>query len=496
MKTVGDALRWRAARHPESVALSVQGRQTSFAELDEGSSRLAAGLVEKLGVHPGDRVAILDKNSDRYLELIFAVAKAGGVMVPVNWRLKPGEVAKVAADAEPRTLVVGDEFAESATEVACPVLSFDELPRGEADPGRDGAEHEVAWQLYTSGTTGLPKGARLTHANVFSMIASLGLELPEMVEGTASLVLSPLYHIGGCGWALLALTRGARCVVVREVVPEQLLATLVEEQVATGMIVPAVLLSLTQLEGVDVCDFAALRNVCYGASPISQSLLEASINIFGCRFTQLYGLTETTGAITALRHEDHQGGRLLSCGRAMFGGEVRIVDGDDRLLPAGQVGEIVYRGPNLMEGYWRRPEDTAQALRGGWFHTGDAGSADGDGFLYIRDRIKDMIVSGGENVYPAEVESVLSGHPAVADVAVIGVPDERWGETVKALVVRRPGAGLGGEELVEWARSRLAGYKRPRLVDFVAAIPRNPSGKILKHELRERYWAGEERRVH
>jgi long-chain acyl-CoA synthetase len=496
MRTVAAALRWRAARHPESAALSFLGRRTSFAELDAGSSRLAAGLAGELGVRPGDRVAILDKSSDRYLELIFAIAKAGGVMVPVNWRLKPGEVATVAGDAEPRALVVGEEFAESAVEVACPVLGFDELPRGEGDPRRDGGEDEVAWQLYTSGTTGLPKGARLTHANVFSMIASLGLELPEMVEGTASLVLSPLYHIGGCGWALLALTRGARCVVVREVDPRQLLATLVEERVATGMIVPAVLLALTQLERVGDGDLSALRNICYGASPISQSLLEAAIRTFGCRFTQLYGLTETSGAITALRHEDHEGERLLSCGRAMFGGEVRIVDEEDRELPAGQVGEIVYRGPNLMEGYWRRPEDTARALRGGWFHTGDAGTADAAGFLYIRDRIKDMIVSGGENVYPAELESVLSGHPAVADVAVIGVPDERWGETVKAIVVRRPGAELAGEELIEWARSRLAGYKRPRSVDFVDAIPRNPSGKILKHELRERHWAGQDRRVH
>lgn len=494
--TVGAALRWRAARHPESTAVSFQGRSTSFSELDEASSQLAAGLVDELGVQPGDRLAILDKNSDRYLELIFAVAKAGGVMVPVNWRLKPGEVAQVVGDADPRALVVGDEFSESASDVECPVLGFGQLPRGERDPRRDRDEAAVAWQLYTSGTTGLPKGARLTNANLFSMIASLGMELPELVEATSSLVLSPLYHIGGCGWALLAVTRGATCVVVREVVPDQLLATLVEERVGTGMIVPAVLRSLTQLEGVEDCDFSALRNVCYGASPISQGLLEASIRIFGCRFTQLYGLTETTGAITALRHEDHKGDRLLSCGRAMLGGEVQVLDPEGQELAAGEIGEIVYRGPSLMEGYWGRPQDTRQALRGGWFHTGDAGSADEDGFIYIRDRIKDMIVSGGENVYPAEVESVISGHPDVADVAVIGVPDERWGETVKAIVVRRPGATLSGEELIAWARSRIAGYKRPRSVDFVPAIPRNPSGKILKHELRERYWAGEQRRVH
>jgi long-chain acyl-CoA synthetase len=496
MRTVAAALRWRAARHPASTAVTFQGRGTTFAELDDSSSRIAAGLVSRFGIEPGDRVAILDKNSDRYLELILAISKAGGVMVPVNWRLTPGEVARVVNDATPRLVVVGQGFAESAAQVDCPVVSFEDLPREVGgDPRRD-VEDGVAWQLYTSGTTGLPKGARITNRNLFSMIASLGLELPEMVEGTASLVLSPLYHIGGCGWALLAITRGAGCVVVRDVVPQELLATLVEERVGTGMIVPAVLLMLTQLPGVEDCDFSALRNVAYGASPISQSLLETSIRTFGCRFTQLYGLTETTGAITALRHEDHAGDRLLSCGRAMFGGEVLVLDTGGRVLPPGEVGEIAYRGPNLMEGYWRRPDDTAHAIRDGWFRTGDAGSVDADGFVYIRDRIKDMIVSGGENVYPAELESTLSAHPAVADVAVIGVPDERWGETVKAIVVRRAGAGLAEDELIEWARTRLAGYKRPRSVDFVDAIPRNPSGKILKHELRERYWSGEGRGVH
>jgi acyl-CoA synthetase (AMP-forming)/AMP-acid ligase II len=283
---------------------------------------------------------------------------------------------------------------------------------------------------------------------------------------------------------------------MREVVPERLADTLVEERVATGLIVPAVLQSLVNLDGIEDRDFGALRNVAYGASPISPTLLERVIAVLGSRVTQLYGLTETTGAITALRHEDHAGERMLSCGRAVLGGDVRVVDGEERPLPPGEVGEIVYRGDHLMEGYWNRPEDTAAAIRDGWFHTGDAGTLDAGGFLFIRDRIKDVIVSGGENVYPAELESLLSAHPAVLDVAVIGVPDDRWGETVKAVVVRRPGATLEESELVEWCRPLLAGYKRPRSVDFVDAIPRNPSGKILKHELRERYWSGEARRVH
>jgi acyl-CoA synthetase (AMP-forming)/AMP-acid ligase II len=471
-----------------------QGRSRTFAEVDAASSELAGGLVDGLGIRPGDRIAVLDKNSDLYLELLFAVSKAGAVLVPVNWRLTAAEVATVVGDADPACLVVGEEFRTSADRVSCRVLGFDELPRGGADPHLD-REEQVAWILYTSGTTGLPKGAMLTNLNLFGCTASLTFEVPELREGTRGLVAMPLYHIGGCGWALAVVTAGATAVVVREVVPAELLQVLVEQRVATGFVVPAVLLFLTQLPQVAEARFPELQNLVYGASPISPDLLQRSIEAFGCRFTQVYGLTESTGAITALRHEDHWGERLLSCGRAMFGGEIRVVDPSGSEVPPGEIGEVVYRGPGTMAGYWRQPEETAAVLGGGWLHTGDAGSLDADGFLYIRDRIKDMIVSGGENVYPAEVEAVLAGHPGVADVAVIGVPDDRWGEAVKAIVVRRPEVALEADELIEWARPRLAGFKRPRSVDFVAAIPRNPSGKILKRELREPYWAGRSRRV-
>jgi acyl-CoA synthetase (AMP-forming)/AMP-acid ligase II len=463
--------------------------------MNESSSRLAAGLSSELGVAPGDRVAILDKNSDDYLELVFALDKAGAVMVPINWRLTAPEVARVVNDADPKLLVAGHEFGDRVGEVKCPALGFAELPRGEGDPHED-REDAVTWQLYTSGTTGLPKGAMLTNRNLLGLVGPLGFEVPQAVEGSRSLVAMPLYHIGGSGWALAVLAYGATAVMVREVLPAELLKVIVEQRVETGFLVPAVLLFMTQLPDVEQADFAALKNIVYGASPISQDLLRRSIEIFRCRFTQVYGLTETTGAITSLRHEDHTGQKLLSCGRAMFGGEIRAVDPMGEEVPPGEIGEIVYRGSGVMAGYWRKPEDTAAAIRDGWFHSGDAGSTDEEGFVYIRDRIKDMIVSGGENIYPAEVESLLAGHPGVADVAVIGVPDDRWGEAVKALVVRRPGAELTGQELIDWSRSRLAGYKRPRSVDFIEAIPRNPSGKILKRELREPYWAGQARRVH
>jgi acyl-CoA synthetase (AMP-forming)/AMP-acid ligase II len=494
VRTIGEVVRWRARRHPELPATWFQGRTRTFGELDASTSELAAGLVAGLGVRPGDRVAILDRNSDEYLELLLALDKAGAVGVPVNWRLTAPEVAAIVGDADPVALVVGDELRASADQVSCRVLGFGDLPRGGDDPRRD-REEAVTWQLYTSGTTGLPKGAMLTNQNLLGLMGSLAFEAPELAEGSRSLVAMPLYHIGGCGWGLAVLATGATAVVVREVVPTELLQVLAEQRVSTAFLVPAVLLFLTQVPGVEATDLSALRNVLYGASPISRDLLLRSVEVFGCRFTQLYGLTETTGAITALRHEDHVGDRLLSCGRAMFGNEVRVADPFGETSPAGEIGEVVYRGSGLMRGYWRRPDDTAAVVRDGWFHTGDAGTMDADGFLYIRDRVKDVIVTGGENVYPAELEGVLAGHPAVADVAVIGVPDERWGEAVKAIVVRRSGAELTEPELIDWSRERLAGFKRPRSVDFTDAIPRNPSGKILKRELREPHWAGRTRQV-
>jgi acyl-CoA synthetase (AMP-forming)/AMP-acid ligase II len=487
-------LRWRARRHPDLAATWFQGRTRTFAELDEGSSSLAGALARRLDVKPGDRVAILDKNSDDYVELLFAVAKAGAVAVPVNWRLTPPEVAAVVNDADPAVLVVHPEFASAASQVDCRVLAFNELPRGGQDPGAD-TEDDVAWQLYTSGTTGLPKGAMLTNLNLTSLGGALLYEVPELRQGGRALVAMPLYHIGGSGWLLAVLSTGTCAVLVREVVPPELLQVMVEQRVETGFLVPAVLLFMTQMPQSKEVDFSALNSIVYGASPISQELLKRSMETFGCRFTQVYGLTETTGAITALQHEDHVGERILSCGRPMFAAEMKVVDGLGNEVPRSEIGEIVYRGPGTMRGYWRRSQDTDDAIRDGWFHTGDAGVMDSAGFVYIRDRVKDMIVSGGENIYPAELESILADHPGVADVAVIGVPDDRWGESVKAIVVRAPGGEMTGDELVEWSKDRLAGFKRPRSVDFVETIPRNPTGKILKRQLREPYWSQLSRRV-
>ena len=495
MRTVAAVCRWWARRRPELEATWFEGRGRTWAELDESSTRLADGLVRSLGVRPGDHVAILDKNTDAYLELLFALDKAGAIATPVNWRLTGPEVAKVAGDAEAVAIIAGEEFRSQADAAGVRVVGFGELPRGDGgDPHLDD-EANVMWQLYTSGTTGLPKGAMLNGLNLFTTMGVFGVEMPELRVGGRALVAMPLYHIGGCGWALAAMVTGSTAVVIKEFLPQQVLEVFQDQKVETAFLVPAALLFLTSLPESQGRDYASLKNILYGASPISQAVLQRSIETFRCNLSQVYGLTETTGAVTFLAHHEHQGERMLSCGRPTLGADMKVVGPDGEELPHGEIGEIVYRGGGTMLGYWNRPQDTAEVIRDGWFHTGDAGTEDGEGYFYIKDRIKDMIVSGGENIFPAELESVLAGHPAVADVAVIGVPDDQWGEVVKAVVVRRPGQELSGEELIEWSRSRLAGYKRPRTVDFAEAIPRNPSGKILKRELRAPYWEGAGRQV-
>lgn len=490
-------LRWRARRKPDFPITWYQGKTRSFDEMNRTSSELAAGLVEELKIEPGDRVAILDKNSDDFIELLFALDKAGAVACPVNWRLTAPEVAKVVGDAAPKAIVVSEDLRQNADQVTCRVLGYGDLPRvkGGKDPMRD-SEEAVTWQLYTSGTTGIPKGAMLTNLNLFALTANLPLELKGFDEYGRSLVAMPLYHIGGSGWALAAMFAGCTAVITRDFIPQDILKVIVDEKVNTAFLVPAALLFLTSLPESQGADYSNLKNIAYGASPITPELLKRSIETFKCRFTQVYGLTETTGAVTFLQQEDHVGQRFLSCGRSGFGHELKVVGVDGKDVPYGEIGEIVYRGPGTMAGYWHKERETKEAIRDGWFYTGDAGTMDADGFIYIKDRIKDMIISGGENIYPAEVEGVLAGHPKVADVAVIGVPDDKWGESVKALIIPKPGTNLTAEELLTWSKDKLAGYKRPSSVDFVEIIPRNPSGKILKKDLREKYWQGQQRQVH
>jgi acyl-CoA synthetase (AMP-forming)/AMP-acid ligase II len=305
----------------------------------------------------------------------------------------------------------------------------------------------------------------------------------------------PLFHIAGSGWGIVGLYAGAKDIILRDVIPPEILKVIPQYGVTRALFVPAVLLFLLQTPGVQETDFSTLKFIAYGASPIPLDLLRNSIATFKCDFAQLYGLTETTGAVTYLPPEDHDPNgnkRMRSCGRPIAGVEIRVVDAEGNDVPVGQVGEIICRTKQVMKGYWNLPEETAKAIRNGWFYTGDAGYLDEDGYLYIHDRVKDMIVSGGENVYPAEVEAVLLAHPAVAEAAVIGVPDIEWGQRVVAVVVLRSGRSVTEAELVDWCRQRLAGYKVPRAIRFARALPRTASGKLQRWQVREQ-WAAMQR---
>jgi long-chain acyl-CoA synthetase len=500
---VADVIRRHAARRPEAVAVRQGERALTYGGLDERSNRVAQALLER-GVGAGTRVAYLDRSSPEVLELLFAVSKIGAVLVPLNWRLAPPELAAVLEDAQAPVLIAGPAFEGVAEDVVARLTPQPSLvivgegyerwlavqePR---DPGGRGDAHEVVVQMYTSGTTGVPKGVLTTHANL-AVTAQTSLRW-GFDEESVSLTPLPVFHIGGIGWAYCGLWHGATTVLVSEFDAEGVLDLLERRRVTNAVLVPTMLQMLTAVPGAASRDYSALRSIAYGAAPITTTVLKASLRTFGCALFGLYGLTESTGGVVALEPEDHDpdGPRehlLRSAGRPYPWVELQVADSaSGRALGSGEVGEVWLRGPNVTPGYFNRPAETAAALTpDGWLRTGDGGYVDEDGFLFLTDRIKDMIVSGGENVYPVEVEEALAQHADVAEVAVIGVPHPHWGESVKALVVPRPGARPSAGELIAFARERLAGYKLPRSVDFVADLPRTPSGKVLKRELRRRH---------
>jgi long-chain acyl-CoA synthetase len=490
-------VRDHARERPDAVALVCGERRLSFGELDERSSRLARALLDA-GIVAGERVAFLGNNAPECIELLFAAAKIGAVLTPLNWRLAAPELAAIVGDAGARVLVCGPAFADVAAPLAERVVVSGEdyeawLARFPAeDPGHVGEADEVVLQLYTSGTTGVPKGVLTTNTN-FAPLADRVAEQWSVDATSVSLVAMPLFHIGGIGWLLVGLANGARSVLVPAIVPEQLLDTLEAERITNAFLVPTVLQMLCAVPGAAERDWSALRSIAYGASPITTTVLGAALSTFRCPLYQLYGLTETTGAIVQLDPADHDPGGprahlMRAAGRPYEWVELRIVDPQTgEPCAAGDVGEVRVRGEAVTPGYFGRPEETAAAFAGDWLCTGDGGYLDEQGYLFLTDRIKDMIVSGAENVYPVEVEEVLAAHPDVAEVSVIGLPDERWGEVVTAVIVPRPGVSPDPDALTAFARERLAGYKLPRRIHLAEDLPKTPTGKVLKRELRDAY---------
>ena len=517
LRAVADIVREHGTNRPEHPAL-VQGDTTiTWRQLYERAGRVA-NYLSSCGVGNQDRIALLDKNSLEHFEIFFGAGLLNAVTVSVNWRLAAPEVEYIVNDAEAKVLIVGREFLPvlQAIDGKLPTVTHILVIDGpddyldfrsavdasdSSDPHVQAGPDDVAFQLYSSGTTGRPKGVMLSNANFLAGIP-LSRDGYQLDADSVNMVAMPLFHIGGGGWAMCGMLHGCTSVIVREVDPAQLIRVIERHRITHAFLVPAVLQFMLQVPGVEEADYSSLKIFLYGASPISEDVLKRSIRMFGCTFLQAYGSTETTGTIVLLPGSDHDPDgpnkhRLRSCGLPIPGVQVRIVDtstGND--TSTREVGEIWVKGPQVMQGYWHMPDETAKSIvDGGWFRTGDAGYLDADGYLYIHDRVKDMIVSGGENVYPAEVENALMGHPDIADVAVIAVPHDRWGETPKAMVVRATGSALTEQEVIDYARARLAKYKCPTSVDFIDALPRNPSGKILKKDLRAPFWAGRDRMV-
>ncbi len=507
---VADIIRARALATPEGVAMRTPHTVTTFRQIDDLSSRIAQRLIAA-GVRPGDRVACVARNSPEFLAALYGAAKAGAVATAVNILLAPSEVTWIIENADPRVVFVGadEQHLVPAIEganggplvVDADAASLEEWVRDHPaiDPHADGAGHQTALILYSSGTTGHPKGVMLTGHNLSQALAGVQ-NLLELDESSVAMAPIPFFHISGLGLALVATLVGAELLAFTPHAPDALLRSLRELAVTHAIVVPTVIQRLLELPDAAPGCLPRLRYVIYGAAPITPDLLRAAMTTLECRFVQSYGLTESSGGVTILDHADHERGltepRLLtSAGRALPSVDLRVVDHLSGAGAApGERGEIWIHGPHRMAGYWRDPQATEAAFSEGWLRTGDIGYIDEEGYLFVVDRLKEMIVSGGENVYPAEVERVLSAHPEVAECAVVGMASHEWGEVPLAIVVRASGSTLTSDELIAWSRVELAHFKAPKQVRFVDALPRNASGKVLKRVIRSEVATSEESR--
>ncbi len=495
------ALEFHARATPDGLAVESDTGNWTYGGLWSGARQFAAALAER-GLGDGARIAALSKNRGEMLVLLFGAALAGAVLVPLNHRLAAAELDWIVRDSGARVVFFEEEFLPKLgawPTAAMETLDWPPLPQSDAPRHPDGAY----LQIYTSGTTGNPKGVLLTQANAIAQQAAVSASLGvRLLPGDRLYQSLPMFHVGGVFMSLFGLFNGATLVLRRDFSPQDAIDRMSGPEPIHAVMVPTMIQACAALPLAEGHRFPGLRTLMFGASPISVDLLRRAASRFSCDLAQIYGMSETHSVISAMSPEDYRkaflGGRpaiLAAAGRPVAGSELRIIGADGTVLPAGEVGEITVRSGHVMAGYWRRPQDTAEVLRDGFLHTGDAGKLDEDGYLYVVDRIKDIIVSGGENIASLDVENVLAAHPLVVEAAVIGVPHPHWGEAVQAIVVARGDAAPHPDEILAFCRERLAGFKVPRGVTFVTALPRNGAGKVLKRQLREPFWRGQERRV-
>jgi long-chain acyl-CoA synthetase len=505
-RSIADIVRIHGREQPESPALRTDGEAASYSQLDQRSNQVAVAM-QRSGIASQDRVAFLGKSTPAYFEFLFGAAKVNAVSVPVNWRLATREITEILTDSETKLLLVTDEFGDVAAEIRDEIPTLQEVVSLAADErhssyaswiaGPDAGDPvvrfddgDIAIQLYTSGTTGRAKGVLLSHAAIMALIRAIALAA-HIRPDSVSMSPLPMFHIGGTAWALAGLVQGCETCVLPRADTTEMLRTISEHGASVAFMVPATIQKLLDTPELADADCTSLKTLYYGASPITPRLLRRALSTLRTEFVQGFGLTECS-LITVLDPEAHREAEsrpelLLSCGKVIPGAEIRLVDPDTGIdVPEGVVGEVWVRSPAMMSGYFKRPEETSAAITSdGWLRTGDAARVDSEGFYYISDRIKDMIITGGENVYCSEVESVLAEHADVKECTVIGMPSERWGETVKAVVVSTPEGVVTDDELIAFCRERLAHYKCPTSVDFLDELPRNPSGKVIKNVLKQ-----------
>ena len=509
------------SKKPDHLFSEFEGKKITYNEANIIANNLAHALISE-GLKKGDRFSFLSKNCPEMAIMYYAASKVGLVPVPLNYRLADKEWEYIINDSASKLIIARkSEYVSRIDGISSDLKSIKKFVSIDADDKRQNWEDFYSWignhdgskpdidvndeddvyQMYTSGTTGHPKGAVLLQRNVSEntrqYLHNLTLPIPSR-----TLLVAPMYHaaamINMCG----CIAVGGTLIIQEDFIPKDVVHSLSKDRVTHTVLVPAMIQAcLMTVPEVDKLDYAELDQIHYGASPIAPETLKKAMDIFGCKFAQGFGMTETVAVICAMTSDDHiralneKPELLKSCGRPLIDTLVEIRDENDKPLPIGEIGQICAKGPQIMKGYWNKTEETAKALSGGWMHTGDAGKMDEEGFVYIQDRIKDMIVSGGENIYSTEVEAVLFSHPDVVDAAVIGVPDDKYGEVVKACVVKKKDSELGADDLIEFCKQKIASYKKPQSVDFIEEVPRNASGKVLKKVLREPYWKNRDRQV-
>ena len=516
MNTLAEVIKHNAQTYPDKVAFIFENRRYTFKQVNQRINSLINALAS-FGVKKGGRVAILSYNCPQYFE-VFGLAKAGRVCVPLDNRSAGRELVYLINNCEANTLIVANEFIDKVSSIRPEIplvknivclnairpdmLNYEQLIAD--SPANEPAEavdkDDPCLFTYTSGTTGRPKGAVCTHK---SIIAECVLPCYDVTPDDICLCVMPLFHAGGSlGYVFPCFYAGAAIVVLRGFDERLVLQTIEREKITHTSLVPIMINRLLQYPDIGKYDLSSLRTIKYTGSPIAVEVLKTAIRRFGSIFFQAFGQTEAN-MISFLGKEDHKvtGSqreirRLASAGKPIAMEQVRVVNDHDEDVPIGEVGEVIVRSPRVMKEYWKMPEATEETFKGGWLHTGDVGRMDEDGYLYLVDRKKDVIISGGENIYSKEIEDVLFLHPAVSEVAVIGAPDEKWGESVKAIVVLKEEAKATEEELINFCKEHLASWKKPKSVEFWHELSKNPAGKIMKAKIRDKYWQGGERRIH